>query len=222
MASARLAKNNRDLDPRKFLATIGKRGKNVNFLKKQTIFTQGDAAGAVFYVQKGKVIQTVVSRFGKKMTLDILSEGEFFGDGGMAGQPLRMGSATAITDCTLLKIDKEAMMHALHRERALSDFFVEYLLARNIRYHQDLIDKLFDSSEMRLARVLLSLARFGTEGIPETQIPKVSQATLAGMAGTTQLRVRSLMNRFRNEGFLAYSGKRLQIHSSLLNVVLNG
>ena len=222
MTSTKLAKNSRNLGPRKFLATISKGKTAVTFLKKQAIFTQGDAAGAIFFVQEGKVRQTVISRFGKKATLDILSEGEFFGDGGLAGQSLRMVSATAITDCTLLQIDKEAMMHALQRERALSDLFIAYLLARNIRYHQEIVDQLFDSSEKRLARVLLLLARFGKEGTSETRIPKVSQATLAGMAGTTQLRVRFFMKKFRNAGFLASSGQGLQIHSSLLNVVLGG
>jgi CRP-like cAMP-binding protein len=222
MTSTKLAKNNRNLDPGSFLAIIDKGKKVVTFLKEHAIFTQEDAAGAIFYIQKGTVRQTVVSRFGKKATLDILSEGEFFGDGGLAGQPLRLGSATAIADCTLLQIEAQAMLLALHRERAFSDLFVEYLLARNIRYHERLVDQFFDSSEMRLARVLLLLARFGKEGAPENRIPKVSQENLAGMAGTTQLRVRLLMNRFRNAGFVAYSGSRLQIHSSLLNMVLNG
>ena len=136
------------------------------FPKKQAIFAQGDAADAVFYIQEGKVRLTVVSKFGKEATLGILSEGEFFGEGGLAGQPLRMGSATAMTDCELLQIDKKAMMLALHREHTLSDLFVAYLLARNIRYHEDLVDQLFDSSEKRLARVLLLLAHFGKEGHP--------------------------------------------------------
>jgi CRP-like cAMP-binding protein len=139
----------------------------------------------------------------------------------MAGQSLRMGPETAITDCTLLQIDKEAMMHALHRERALLDMFIEYLLARSIQYHQKLVTQLFDSSEMRLARVLLLLAHFGEEAAPETRIPEFSQATIAGMAGTAQSRVRLLMKRFRNEGFLVHSRKRLEIHSSRLNAVLN-
>jgi CRP/FNR family transcriptional regulator, cyclic AMP receptor protein len=221
MAPATLAKNNRDLNAGRFLATTGKGRKIVTFLKEQTIFTQGDAAGPVFYIQEGKVRLTVVSQFGKEATLDILSEGEFFGDGGLAGQPLRTGSVAAITDCKLLQIEKEAMMVALHRGRAFSNLFVAYLLARNIRYQEDLVDQLFDSSEKRLARVLLLQAHFGEERPPKTVIPEVSQATLADMADTTRLRVRSFMNRFRKLGFLANSKGGLRIHHSLLNVVLH-
>src|SRR5450759_3834839 len=168
MAPTVLAKKERDFDPRKFLATIGEGRKVVPFPKKQTIFTQGDAADAVFYVQEGKVRLTVVSKIGKEATLAILSEGEFFGEGCLAGRPLRMGSATAMTDCELLRIDKKAMMRALHREHTFSDLFVAYLLARNIRYEEDLFDQLFNSSEKRLARILLLLAQFGKEGARET------------------------------------------------------
>jgi CRP-like cAMP-binding protein len=150
-----------------------------------------------------------------------LSEGEFFGDGGLAGQSLRMDSATAITDCKLLQIDKEAMMLALHSEQAFSDLFVAHLLARNIRYQENLVDRLFDSSEKRLALVLLLHGHFGEEGASETVIHNVSHETLADMACTTRLRVRFFMNRFRKSGFLAYSRSGLQIHSSLLNVVLH-
>jgi CRP/FNR family cyclic AMP-dependent transcriptional regulator len=211
----------RDFDPRKFLATIGEGRKVVAFLKKKTIFTQGDEADAIFYIQDGKVRLTVVSKIGKEATLGILSEGEFFGEGGLAGQPLRMGSATAMTDCELLQIDKKAMMLALHREHAFSDLFVTYLLARNIRYEEDLVDQLFNSSEKRLARLLLLLAHFGKEGVPETVIPKISQETLAEMIGTTRSRVSFFMNRFRELGFLDYGKRGLQVHSSLLNVVLH-
>ena len=150
-----------NFDPRKFLATIGEGRKVVAFPKKQTIFAQGDAADAVFYIQEGKVRLTVVSKIGKEATLGILNEKEFFGEGSLAGQRLRMGSATAMTDCELLRIDKKAMMLALHREHAFSDLFVAYLLARNIRYEEDLVDQLFNSSEKRLARMLLLLAHFG-------------------------------------------------------------
>ena len=221
MTPATLAKNNRDLKAGKFLATTGKGRKVVTFLKKQPIFTQGDAAGPVFYIQEGKVRHTVVSQFRREATLGILSEGDFFGDGGLAGQPLRTDSVAAITDCKLLQIEKEAMMVALHRERAFSNLFVAYLLARNIRYQEDLVDQLFGSSEKRLARVLLLQAHFGEERRPETVIPEVSQATLADMAGTTRLRVRSCMNRFRKLGFLANSKGGLRIHRSLLNIVLH-
>ena len=222
MAPTVPAKKERDFDPRKFLATIGEGRKVVAFPKKQTIFTQGDAADAIFYIQTGKVRLTVVSKIGKEATLGILSEGEFFGEGGLAGQPLRMGSATALTDCELLRIDKKAMMLALHREHTFSDLFVAYLLARNIRYEEDLVDQLFNSSEKRLARILLLLAHFGKEGVPETVIPKISQETLAEMIGTTRSRVSFFMNRFRKLGFVGYDGgSGLQVHSSLLNVVLH-
>ena len=210
-----------NFDPKRFLATIGEGRKVMAFSEKQTIFTQGDAADAVFYIQEGKVRLTVVSESGKEATLGILSEGEFFGEGGLAGQPLRMGSATAMTDCELLRIDKKAMMLALHREHAFSDLFVAYLLARNIRYEEDLVDQLFNSSEKRLARILLLLAHFGKEGVPQTVIPKISQETLAEMVGTTRSRVSFFMNRFRKLGFVDYGGSGLQVHSSLLNIVLH-
>jgi len=192
----------------------------VTFPAKQTIFAQGDPTDAVFYVQTGKVRLTVVSNDGKEATIGILGEGEFFGEGALAGQPLRMGSAAAMTDCTILRIDKKAMMQALHREHELSDLFVAHLLARNIRYEEDLVDHLFNSSEKRLARTLLLLAHFGKEGTPETVVPKISQETLAEMIGTTRSRVSFFMNRFRKLGFIHYNGG-LQVHSSLLNVVLH-
>jgi len=215
------AKKKRDFDPRKFLATIGEGRKVVTFPKKQSIFTQGDAADSVFYIQDGKVRLTVVSEIGKEATLGILNQGDFFGEGGLAGQPLRMGSATAMTDCELLQIDKKAMTLALHREHTFSDLFVAYLLTRNIRYEEDLVDQLFNSSEKRLARILLLLAHFGKEGVPETVIPKISQETLAEMVGTTRSRVSFFMNKFRKLGFVDYGGSGLQVHSSLLSVVLH-
>ncbi|MGD0469091.1 MAG: Crp/Fnr family transcriptional regulator [Terriglobales bacterium] len=221
MAATVPAKKKYGFDPRKFLATIGEGRKVEAFSQKQTIFTQGDAADAVFYIQEGKVRLTVVSKIGKEASLGILSEGEFFGEGSLAGQPLRMGSAIAMTDCELLRIDKKAMMLALHREHTFSDLFVTYLLSRNIRYEEDLVDQLFNSSEKRLARVLLLLARFGKEGVPESVIPKVSQETLAEMVGTTRSRVSFFMNRFRELGFVDYGGTGLRVHSSLLNIVLH-
>jgi CRP-like cAMP-binding protein len=221
MAPTVPVKKKHGFDPNKFLATIGEGRKVGAFSQKQTIFTQGDAADAVFYIQQGKVRLTVVSKIGKEATLGILSEGEFFGEGGLAGQALRMGSATAMTDCEVLRIDKKAMILALHREHTLSDLFVAYLLARNIRYEEDLVDQLFNSSEKRLARILLLLAHFGKEGVPETVIPKISQETLAEMIGTTRSRVSFFMNRFRKLGFLDYGGSGLHVHSSLLNVVLH-
>jgi CRP/FNR family transcriptional regulator, cyclic AMP receptor protein len=215
-----VAKKKRDFDPPAFLATIGKSRKSVRFERKQTIFAQGDAADAVFYIQIGKVRLTVVSKTGKEATIGILTDGDFFGEGSLAGQPLRMGSATAMTDCSILRIDKEAMMEALHREHRFSDLFVAYLLSRNIRYEEDLVDQLFNSSEKRLARILLLLAHFGKEGIPETVVPKISQEMLAEMIGTTRSRVSFFMNRFRKLGFIHYNGG-LQVHSSLLNIVLH-
>jgi CRP/FNR family transcriptional regulator, cyclic AMP receptor protein len=211
-------------DPDTFLVTIGAGRKMVSVPKKQTIFAQGDGADSVFYVQKGKVRLTVVSTAGKEATIAIVGERNFFGEGSLAGQLQRMGSAEAMTDCELLRVDKKAMMDALHREHAFSDMFVAYLLARNIRYEEDLVDQLFNSSEKRLARVLLLLAHFGKEGIPETVVPKISQETLAEMVGTTRSRVSFFMNRFRKMGFIQYAGGvegALQVHSSLLNVVLH-
>ncbi len=218
------AKKNRGFDPHTFLATIGEGRNLLAVLKNQSIYAQGDQADAVFYVQKGKVRLTVVSKAGKEATIGILSERSFFGEGALAGQIVRMGSAAAMTDCELLRVDKKAMIDALHREHAFSDMFVAYLLARNIRYEEDLVDQLFNSSEKRLARVLLLLAHFGKEGIPEVVVPKISQETLAAMIGTTRSRVSFFMNRFRKLGFIDYSGGLdggLQVHSSLLNVVLH-
>jgi CRP/FNR family cyclic AMP-dependent transcriptional regulator len=215
------AKKKRDFDPKQFLAIIGEGRKVVAFLKTQIIFTQGDATDAVFYIQKGRVRLTVVSESGKEATLGIMKEGDFFGEGGLAGQPLRMGSAIAMTDCELMRIDKKAMMLALHQEPTLSDLFTAYLLGRNIRYEADLVDQLFNSSEKRLARTLLLLAHFGKEGVPETVVPKISQETLAEMVGTTRSRVSFFMNRFRKLGFVDYGEGGLQVHSSLLTVVLH-
>ena len=213
-------KARRDFEPHEFLATISEGRKLVIFLKRQTVFAQGDSADAVFYLQTGKVKLTVVSKTGKEATIGILGEGSFFGEGALAGQAVRMGSATAMTDCAVLRIDKKAVMQALHRESSFSDMFVAYLLARNIRYEEDLVDQLFNSSEKRLARILLLLARFGKEGTPETVVPKISQEMLAEMIGTTRSRVSFFMNRFRKLGFIHYNGG-LQVHSSLLNVVLH-
>ena len=214
-------KEKRDFDPKRFLATIGEGRQIVAFSAKQKIFTQGDTADAIFYIQEGKVRLTVVSQIGKEATLGILSAGDFFGEGGLAGQSLRMGSASAIADSELLRIDNKAMMLALQREHAFSDMFVAYLLGRNIRYEEDLVDQLFNSSEKRLARILLLLAHFGKEGVPQTVIPKISQETLAEMVGTTRSRVSFFMNRFRQLGFVDYGKGAMEVHSSLLNVVLH-
>jgi CRP/FNR family cyclic AMP-dependent transcriptional regulator len=222
MGSRAASKKNRQFNPGTFLATIGQGRKSLTVARKQGIFAQGDPADGVFYIQKGKVRLTVVSKAGKEATIGILSEGNFFGEGSLAGQALRMGSAAAMTDCELLRIEKRAMMEALHREHTFSDMFVAYLLARNIRYEEDLVDQLFNSSEKRLARLLLMLAHFGKDGIPETVVPKISQETLAEMVGTTRSRVSFFMNRFRKLGFIQYSPEGgLQVHSSLLNIVLH-
>ena len=213
-------KKKREFDPHAFLATIGEGRKSVLFRRKQGIFAQGDTSDAVFYIQTGKVRLTVVSKTGQEATIGILSERDFFGEGSLAGQTLRMDSATAMTDCSVLRIDKKAMMETLLREHEFSDLFVAYLLTRNIRYEEDLVDQLFNSSEKRLARILLLLAHFGKEGKPEPVVPKISQEMLAEMIGTTRSRVSFFMNRFRKLGFIHYNGG-LQVHSSLLNVVLH-
>ena len=222
MTPAAAAKKLSKFDPKTFLSTLDGGRRIADFPKKQTIFVQGDSSDAVFYIQEGKVKLTVVSQRGKEATIAILNEGEFFGEGCLTGQPLRLSSATAMTDCSVMRIDKQAMMEVLHREHAFSDMFVAYLLTRNIRYEEDLVDQLFNSSEKRLARVLLLLAHFGKDGKPELAIPKISQETLAEMVGTTRSRVSFFMNRFRKLGFIDYqAGDALQVHSSLLNVVLH-
>ncbi|MFZ0421192.1 MAG: Crp/Fnr family transcriptional regulator [Candidatus Sulfotelmatobacter sp.] len=194
----------------------------LSFQKKSTIFAQGDSTDGLFFIQDGKVQLSVVSEAGKEATLGILSEGDFFGEGGLAGQPLRMSSAVAMTDCVLLHVGKKAMMHAMSVQPKLSVMFVKYLLKRNIRYQDDLVDQLFNSSEKRLARVLLLMAQFGQEGVSEMSVPRLSQETLAEMVGTTRSRVSFFMNRFRKLGFINYdAGDNLHVHSSLLNVVLH-
>jgi CRP/FNR family cyclic AMP-dependent transcriptional regulator len=209
-------------DPRTFLSTINGGRKIVAFRKSQTIFVQGDSSDSVFYIQIGKVKLNVVSEAGKEATIGILNEGDFFGEGCLTGQPFRMCSVTALTDGSAMRIAKKSMMKVLHREQAFSDMFVAYLLTRNIRYEEDLVDQLFNSSEKRLARILLLLAHFGKEGVPETVIPKISQEMLAEMVGTTRSRVSFFMNRFRKLGFVDYDGgSDFQVHSSLLNIVLH-
>jgi CRP/FNR family transcriptional regulator, cyclic AMP receptor protein len=220
MPSAATTKKKVAFSPKDFLATIGTGRKLVSVPKKRGIFSQGDKADAVFYVQKGRVRLSVVSTGGKEATIGIVNEGDFIGEGALAGQLVRMNSAVAMTPCELLRVEKKVMMEALHREHSFSDMFVTYLLARNIRFQEDLVDQLFNSSEKRLARVLLLLARFGKEGVPEPVIPKISQEILAEMVGTTRSRVSFFLNRFRKLGFIHYNGG-LSVHSSLLNVVLH-
>jgi CRP/FNR family transcriptional regulator, cyclic AMP receptor protein len=222
MAPRVVARKLGKFDPKTFLSTINVGRKIVPFPKKRTIFAQGDSSDAVFYIKEGKVSLTVVSQTGKEATIGILNKDDFFGEGCLTGQPLRLCSAIALTDCSVMKIDKKSMIEVLHREHAFSDMFVAYLLTRNIRYEEDLVDQLFNSSEKRLARILLLLAHFGKEGKPENLIPKMSQETLAEMIGTTRSRVSFFMNRFRKLGFIEYDGgSGLQVHSSLLNIVLH-
>jgi CRP/FNR family cyclic AMP-dependent transcriptional regulator len=218
VASKELSK----FDPKTFLSTMDGGRKIAAFPKKQTIFAQGDSSDAVFYIQEGKVKLSVVAKSGKEATIAILNEGDFFGEGCLTGQPLRLCSATAMSDCSVMRIDKNSMMEVLHQEHAFSDMFVAYLLTRNVRYEEDLVDQLFNSSEKRLARILLLLAHFGKEGVPEAVIPNMSQETLAEMIGTTRSRVSFFMNRFRKLGLIDYhAGDGLQVHSSLLNIVLH-
>jgi len=210
-----------EFDTKTFLSTINGGRKIEAFATKKTIFAQGDSSDAVFYIRKGKVKLTVVSEIGKEATIGILNEGDFFGEGCLTGQRLRLCSASAMTDCSVMKIGKKSMNEVLHREHEFSDMFVAYLLTRNIRYEEDLVDQLFNSSEKRLARILLLLAHFGKEGKPESVIPKMSQESLAEMIGTTRSRVSFFMNRFRKLGFVDYDGDGLKVHSSLLNIVLH-
>lgn len=207
-------------DPKLFLAQIGRGRTIVSFPKGRTVFAQGDACEAVFYIQTGKVKLTVVSKTGKEATIAILGEGDFFGEDSLIRHRLRMASVTTLSECEFMRIDKDAMLRVLHAQHSFSDVFVEHLLSRNIRYQEDLIDQLFNSSEKRLARILLLFAGFGKDGIQEkTEIPKISQETLAAMVGTTRPRINAFMNKFRKLGFIDYNGE-LQVHSSLLNVVL--
>jgi len=203
-----------------FLAKVGSGRTIAKYRKSQPVFAQGDPADAVFYVQKGRVKVTVVSEHGKEAVVAILGKDAFFGEGCLAGQSRRMATASAMTECEIMRLEKQAIVRTLHDESAFSELFVAHLLARTIRVEEDLVDQLFNSSEKRLARALLLLANFGKEGKPEPIIAKVSQATLAEMIGTTRSRVSFFMNRFRELGFINYNGT-IEVHSSLLSVVLN-
>ena len=206
-------------DPKTFLTRIEKGKTTREYRNKQLVFSQGDAADAVFYIQSGKVKLTVVSTRGKEAVIGVLERGSFFGEGCMAGQPLRMATASAIQASSIVRVDRTTMVRLLHQEPEFSELFTAYLLSRNVRIEEDLVDQLFNSSEKRLARILLLLAHFGKESRPESVIPKVSQETLAAMVGTTRSRVSHFMNRFRKMGFIHYNGG-LQVHSGLLTVVL--
>jgi len=193
----------------------------VKYSANRTIFAQGEPADAVFYLRRGKVKLAVTSRQGKEAIVAILGAGEFFGEGCLAGQPLRIGSATAITDCSLARIEKPLMARMLHEQHDISKLFVTHLLSRKMRYEEDLLDQLFSSSEKRLARILLLLAHFGKEGRADTVVPKVNQESLAQMVGTTRSRVGHFMNKFRGLGLVNYNGRgRLTVNSGLLTVLL--
>ncbi len=207
-------------DPNLFLAKVGEGRKIVDYSKNQVVFSQAERADAIFYIQKGKVKLTVVSNAGKEAVIAILGAGDFLGEGSLAGRPLRMATATAMSDCSIVRLEKAAMLRVLHEEPAFSEIFLAYVLSRNMRIEEDLVDQLFNSSEKRLARVLLLLANFGKEAKQEPLIATISQETLAEMIGTTRSRVSFFMNKFRKMGFIEYNGG-LHVHSSLLNVVLH-
>ena len=203
-----------------FLAEVGSGKTVVPYPEGKVIFAQGDQAAALFYIQKGRVKLTVVSQGGKEAVIAVLGTTDFFGEGCLAGQTLRMATATALSACSIMRLEKGMVIDMLRKEPAFSELLLSYMLTRTIRIEEDLVDQLFNSSEKRLARALLLLANFGKDGKPETVIPKISQETLAEMIGTTRSRVSFFMNKFRKLGFIEYNGK-LEVHSSLLNVVLH-
>ena len=206
-------------DPKEFLAKVGEGKTIIEFRKDQVVFAQGDAANTVFYIQKGRVKVVVISEQGKEAVVGILGSGQFFGEGCMNGHSLRIATTTAIEECLVTVITKAAMLAALHSQPKFSELFMAYLLTRNSRIEEDLIDQLFNSSEKRLARLLLLLANFGKEGTPQPISPNISQETLAEMIGTTRSRVSFFMNKFRKLGFISYNGK-IEVNSSLLTAVL--
>jgi CRP/FNR family transcriptional regulator, cyclic AMP receptor protein len=210
----------RSFNAHAFLESAGVARTIVEYRRSQRLYSQGDIAATVMYIQKGGVKLSVVSKVGKEAVVALLGPGDFFGEGCLAGVPFRMGLATAVTPTTVLVIEKKEMIRVLHEEHKLSDRFIAYLLTRNIRVEEDLVDQLFNSIEKRLARALLLLARYGKQDQPQKMLPKVSQETLAEMVGTTRSRVNMFMNKFRKLGFIHYNGG-IQIHSSLLSVVLH-
>ena len=213
-------KRRRAFNTKSFLARVGNGRSIGKYRKGQVVFSQGDSADAVFYIQKGKAKLTVVSEQGKEAVIAILGTDEFFGEGCLAGQAQRIATVTAMADSVIARLEKAAIIDVIHREPAFSELFIAHLLGRSIRVEADLVDQLFNSSEKRLARLLLLLANFGKEGAPETMIAKISQETLAEMIGTTRSRVSFFMNKFRKLGFIKYNGG-IEVHSSLLNVVLH-
>jgi len=218
--AAKKSKKGRIFDPHVFLTTVGLKRSITQCPPGHKIFSQGDPSDAVFYIQKGRVKLTIVSKQGKEAFVAILGARDFLGEECLVGQKVRVASATAIVPSAVLRIEKGEMLRVLQKERALSGFFISYLLSRNARIQEDLVDQLFNSTEKRLARTLLLLARYGKEGNPETVVPEINQETLAEMIGVTRERVNFFMNKFRKLGFIDYNGE-LQIHSSLLNVVLH-
>jgi CRP-like cAMP-binding protein len=218
--SSKKLKPNLAFDGQAFLHSTDVARKVTEFKRAQVVYGQGDAAKTVMYLQSGGVKLTVVNEVGKEAVVAILGPGDFFGEGCLAGQPVRMGTATAMTHSKVVVIEQNEMFKALHKEHGLSDRFIKFMLARNIRIEEDLIDQLFNSSEKRLARTLLLLARYGKEDQPHGVLPKMSQETLADMIGTTRSRVNFFMNKFRKLGFIKYNGG-LQINTSLLSVVLH-
>jgi CRP-like cAMP-binding protein len=207
-------------DPKVFLAKVNGGRVISNYRKDQTVFRQGDPANSVFYIQSGKVKATVISEQGKEAVVAILGADDFFGEGCLAGQSLRLSTVSAMTECVIVRIAKADITRVIHEEPAFAELFISHLLSRNSRVEEDLVDQLFNSSEKRLARVLLLLANFGKEGRPEPVIAKISQETLAEMIGTTRSRVSFFMNKFRELGLIDYNG-HIEVHSSLLNVVLH-
>jgi CRP/FNR family transcriptional regulator, cyclic AMP receptor protein len=207
-------------DPKKFLANIGDGRSESRFAKDQVVFAQGDPADAVFYIEKGKVKVSVVSEQGKEAVVAILDAKEFFGEGCLAGQSRRISSVVTMTDAVIIRLDKAAVVRVIHQDPVFAEVFISHLLGRNIRVEADLVDQLFNSSEKRLARLLLLLANFGNADEPEPLIAKISQETLAEMIGTTRSRVSFFMNKFRKLGFISYNGG-IEVHRSLLNVVLH-
>jgi CRP/FNR family cyclic AMP-dependent transcriptional regulator len=206
-------------DPREFLAKVGEGKTIVEYRKDDVVFAQGDAADTIYYIQKGRLKVVVISEQGKEAVVGMLEPGQFFGEGCMNGHALRIATTTAMESCLVTAITKIAMLAALHSEPKFSELFMAHLLTRNSRIEEDLIDQLFNSSEKRLARLLLLLANFGKEGSPQPISPNISQETLAEMIGTTRSRVSFFMNKFRKLGFISYNGK-IEVHSSLLNAVL--
>ena len=208
-------------NPQTLLKQVGKGKTTLTSPKKQVLFSQGDTTDAVFYIQAGKVKLSVVSPHGKEAVIGILGRGSFFGEGGLAGQPLYLATATTVKDARIIRIDKQSMIRLLHDDRTFSTLFLAHMLTRNVRIQEDLVDQLFNSSEKRLARILLLMAQFGKEGTPLEVIPKISQETLAEMIGTTRSRVSFFMNRFKKMGLIHHNGSGLHVHSSLLNIVLH-